>query len=369
MTGEIPRHHAASVEPGGSSALESASEPAGIRTEAVNRWLAENVEGVAEPVSFSLISGGRSNLTFRATDAAGTVRALRRPPTGGLLSTAHDMSREWRFITALWGTDVPVPEPVAYCTDTEITGCEFYVMNFVDGLVLAGEQDANRLSLAARTQAGTNLIDVLAALHRIEPEHVGLGDLVRGGNYVERQLRRWQIQLHQSGSPDLALLDEAHEILAAHIPEQGFGIVHGDFRPGNLAFGDDGSVLAVFDWELATVGDPLADLGWLLASWGQPGDEVPPSLVGPSTAPGFPTRAELADRYAESSGRDVSRLPYYVAFARWRIACIAAGVQARYRSGAMGDDGYHAEERVEQLHQQVVTAHQAVRDLGNRRKG
>src|SRR5512139_1190830 len=150
------------------------------------------------------------------------------------------------------------------------------------------------------------------------------------------------------GSPDLAVLDQVHDALAAAVPRQSTAIVHGDFRPGNIAFDRaGGSVLAVFDWELATTGDPLADLGWLLATCAEPGDELPPATPGPSAAPGFATRAELIERYARGSGRDMSDLPYYVAFSRWRSACISAGVRARYEAGVMADDGYSAEVRAE----------------------
>jgi aminoglycoside phosphotransferase (APT) family kinase protein len=318
---------------------------AGIDAERVRPWLADHVEGLAGPVEFELLSGGHSNLTYRLTDAAGTVYALRRPPLGGLLSTAHDMSREWRFICALAPTPVPVAPPLAYCADTEITGAEFYVMGFVEGLVLADRDAGLRLPPGSRARAGDQVVDVLVALHALDPVEIGLGELVRRTGYLERQLRRWHAQVHASGVGDLSLLDEVHDLLARRIPAQRTGIVHGDYRPGNLAFGPDGAVRAVFDWELATSGDPMADLGWLAASWQDPEDEVPPTTLGPGTAPGFPARARLMERYARLSGRDVSNLPYWVAFSRWRAACIGVGVRARYLAGYMADDGYLAQAR------------------------
>jgi aminoglycoside phosphotransferase (APT) family kinase protein len=166
--------------------------------------------------------------------------------------------------------------------------------------------------------------------------------MVRKTGYVERQLRRWRAQVHATGAPELALLDEVHDLLARRIPEQADGIVHGDYRPGNVAFGPDGAIRAVFDWELATSGDPMADLGWLASNWQDPGEQLPPTTPGPSTVPGFPARAQLVQRYARLSGRDVSNLPYWVAFARWRSACIGVGVRARYLAGHMADDGYAA---------------------------
>jgi aminoglycoside phosphotransferase (APT) family kinase protein len=330
-------------------------ELAGIDVERVGRWLAQHVEGLAEPVEFELVSGGRSNLTYRLTDASGAVYALRRPPLGGVLSTAHDMSREWRFISALAPTPVPVAAPVAYCADTEVTGAEFYVMGFVPGIVLADRDAGLSLPVTARTRAGEQVVDVLVALQALDPVEIGLGELVRRTGYVERQLRRWHAQVHASGvadlgladvgPADLGLLDEVHDLLARRVPAQRTGIVHGDYRPGNMAFGPDGTVRAVFDWELATSGDPMADLGWLAASWEDPGDETPPVTSGPSTAPGFPSRARVMERYVRRSGRDVSDLPYWVAFSRWRSACIGVGVRARYLAGHMADDGYEAQAR------------------------
>jgi aminoglycoside phosphotransferase (APT) family kinase protein len=313
--------------------------PAGPLTE----WLRAEVPQMKvgdEPVDIDRISGGHSNLTYRITDAAGRRWALRRPPTGMVLATAHDMSREWRFITALAPTPVPVAPPVAFCADTGVIGAEFYLMEFVDGVVLGDEASGHRLEPGApRRAAGLDAIDVLAALHAVDPDAVGLGDLHRSGSYLERQLRRWHRQVHESSVPDLSTVDAVHARLveqAAALPAFDVRIAHGDFRLGNLAVGPDGRVRAVFDWELATLGDPLADLGWLIASWGRPGDEVPATISGPSLVEGYVDRAELVDRYAERSGRDVSHLDFYVAFARWRSACIGAGVYSRYAGGVMG---------------------------------
>ncbi|HEX4362134.1 MAG TPA: phosphotransferase family protein [Pseudonocardia sp.] len=329
---------------------------AGIDGARVGDWLAANVPGLVGPVELTLVAGGRSNLTYRVTDAAGVAYALRRPPTGGVLSTAHDMGREWLFLSAMARTDVPVSQPLAYCADPEVTGAEFYVMAFVDGLVLSDPDAGLALAPAARAAAGRNLIDVLVRLHALDPVEVGLGEIVRSTGFVERQLRRWHRQVHQSGAGDLALLDEVHDLLATRVPAQTSGIVHGDYRPGNIAFGPDGSVRAVFDWELATSGDPLADLGYLVSTWAHPGEPLGAVGVSPSTAPGFPSREDLVAWYADSSGRDVSALPYFVAFNRWRTACILAGVNARYQAGVMGDDGYAAEARGRAEHSERLVA-------------
>lgn len=336
----------------------------GLRPQELTGWLARNVAELRPPVDFELISGGRSNLTYRATDAAGRTWALRRPPIGGVLSTAHDMGREWRFISALHPAGIPVPEPVAHCADTDVIGAEFYVMGHVDGTVLGDPESARDFPHVARHRAGMATAEGMAALHAVDPDAVGLGDIARRDGYVQRKLRRWQRQVHQSGAPDLPLLDAVHDALLDGVPEQTSGIVHGDFRPGNLSYDDSGEVLAVFDWELATLGEPLADLGWLVSTWQEPGEPSTSTAVSPSSEPGFATRDELVAHYARLAGRDVSDLPYYVAFQQWRGACIGAGVRARYQAGVMGDDGYDAGARAETELRQAQQAWESVRELG-----
>jgi aminoglycoside phosphotransferase (APT) family kinase protein len=317
------------------------------------------------PVEVARISGGHSNLTYRITDAAGALFALRRPPLGMVLATAHDMSREWRFISALAPTGVPVAPPVAYCGDPDVIGAEFYLMRFVDGEVLGNAESGHRLAAGEpRITAGFDTVDVLAALHAVDPDAVGLSDLRRDGSYLDRQLRRWHRQVHASSLTDLDIIDAAHDRLvarAATLPPSDVRIAHGDYRPGNLAYGPDGQVRAIFDWELATLGDPLADLGWLFASWGRPGDTVVPTIAGPDKAGGYPDGDALVARYAERSGRAVDDLDFYVAFARWRAACIQAGVHSRYAGGAMGDgEGDAGSSRLAGLYVQAQAAFDAL---------
>jgi aminoglycoside phosphotransferase (APT) family kinase protein len=317
------------------------------------------------PVEVARISGGHSNLTYRITDAAGALFALRRPPLGMVLATAHDMGREWRFISALAPTGVPVAPPVAFCGDTDVIGAEFYLMRFVDGEVLGNAESGHRLAAGApRMTAGFDTVDVLAALHAVDPDAVGLSDLRRDGSYLDRQLRRWHRQVHASSLTDLDIIDAAHDRLvarAATLPPSDVRIAHGDYRPGNLAYGPDGQVRAIFDWELATLGDPLADLGWLFASWGRPGDTVVPTIDGPDKAGGYPDGDALVARYAERSGRAVDDLDFYVAFARWRAACIQAGVHSRYAGGAMGDgEGDAGSSRLAGLYVQAQAAFDAL---------
>lgn len=342
------------------------SQIAGIDAAKVNRWLTDHVDGFVAPAEFTLISGGRSNLTYQVTDAAGTTLVLRRPPTGGVLSTAHDVTREWRFITALTDTAVPVPPPVAFCSDPEVTGATFYLTRFVQGEVLADADAGRAMCPQARAAAADEFIDVLVALHAIDPAAVGLGDMVRRTGYAERQLRRWHAQIRAAGAQELALLDEVHDLLASNIPAQQRVIVHGDYRPGNVSFGADGTVRAVFDWELATTGDPMADLGWVASMWQNPGEEMVPTSAGPSTVTGFPNRDQMVSRYARMSGRDVSALPYWVAFAFWRSACIGIGVRSRYEAGHMADDGFSAQLRRADERRDAIAhaAREALRELG-----
>jgi len=311
--------------------------PEGIDADRVTAWFESHAPEVEPPLHFSLIAGGRSNLTYRVTDAGGRSWVLRRPPLGQVLATAHDMGREHRIISALAPTDVPVAAVVGLCTDEAVNGAPFYVMGFVDGLVARDRQSAEQLGVDQRRRAANQLAAVLASIHAVDPDAVGLGELGRREGYIERQLRRWYGQWQSSKTRDLPVVDEVHDALAGRVPEQGAAtIVHGDYRLDNCLLEPDGTIAAVLDWELCTLGDPLADVGLLLVYWTEPGDAHPALLDAPTLAEGFPTRAEVMDRYAAASGRDVGAIDYYVAFGYWKLACILEGVYARYRGGAMG---------------------------------
>jgi aminoglycoside phosphotransferase (APT) family kinase protein len=312
----------------------------GIDVPLVSGWLDSHVDGVGGPYSFASIGGGRSNLTYLVTDAAGARFVVRRPPLGHVLESAHDMAREHRIITAVGQTDVPVPRTLALCTDPEVNGAPFYVMSYVDGVVLDGPEKAALLPEHHRRPASEHLIDVLADLHAVDVDAVGLGDLARREGYVERQLRRWTKQWANSKTRDLPAIDEVAERLAERLPEQqGVVIAHGDYRFGNvLTDVQQARIVAVLDWELCTLGDPLADVGYLGVYWTDPGGEQL-RHNDPSGGPGFPTYAELLERYATRTGRDLSGIDYYVAFSSWRLAVISEGVYARYLHGAMGDHG------------------------------
>ena len=311
----------------------------------VGVWLEANVDGAVGPFTAELIGGGRSNLTFTVTGADGRRLVVRRPPLGHVLATAHDMAREHRIIAALGPTPVPVPAALGLCTDEAVNGAPFYVMGFVDGEVLDTPEKGRQLEPAVRAAASQHLIDVLADLHAVDIDDVGLGDLARRHGYIERQLKRWTTQWANSKTRELPAIDEVAARLAARVPpEHEVVIAHGDYRFGNcLTDAATGRIAAVLDWELCTLGDPLADVGYLAVYWTDPG--TPGRRHNdPSGAPGFPTYAELLERYAARTGRDVSAIDFYVAFASWRLAVISEGVYARYLHGAMGDQGIGAAE-------------------------
>ena len=320
----------------------------GIDVDKVSAWFAANIPGCELPLSFELISGGRSNLTYRANDAAGHHYVLRRPPMGHLLPTAHDMAREFRLIDALGPQGVPVAPALGLCRDEAVNGTPFYVMGFVDGHILRTPAEVEAaISVDVRRRASEALVDVLTDIHAVDLDKAGLADLSRKEGYVARQLKRWDGQYRAArddqGGPTIPDLEATHDILTERIPDQGPAtIVHGDYRLDNTVIGDDGSVRAVLDWELCTLGDPLADVGLLLAYWALPGDDGAALEYAPTEAPGFFTREEIIDRYAERSGRDLSEIDFYVAFSFWRVGCIIEGVYTRYLRGAMGDDGASA---------------------------
>jgi aminoglycoside phosphotransferase (APT) family kinase protein len=312
----------------------------GIDVQNVTKWFEDHVDGVKPPLKFDPIAGGRSNLTFRVDDSTGAAWVLRRPPLGSILPTAHDMSREYKVISALGPTPVPVPPSMGLCEDEAVNDKPFYVMGYVEGHILRDSQIAERvLGEKERRVAGESLVDVLADLHAVDIDAVGLGDFGRRDGYIERQLKRWHTQFEKSKSREIPAVEEVHEELLRTVPEQGQAtIVHGDYRLDNTMLGDDGHVRAVLDWEICTLGDPLADVGLLMVYWTDPGDKQSALLAAPTLLDGFPRRTEIAERYAERSGRDLTRLDFYVAFGYWKLACILEGVFARYKAGHAGGD-------------------------------
>ena len=320
--------------------------PDGIDPQPLEAWFGENVPGVDFPLRFERIAGGHSNLTYRVTDAGGSKWALRRPPMGKRLGSAHDMGREFKVVSALGKTDVPVAPVVGLCEDESVNGAPYYVMEFVAGPILRGLAEAEIFpDEEDRRAIGERVADTLVQIHAVDADAAGLGDLGRKEDYVARQLHRWQGQWEKSKTRELDAIDSVHERLSSRIPEQGPAtIVHGDYRLDNMILTPAGEVAAVVDWELCTLGDPLADVGLLMVYWPDRGDEALALGQPANLAPGFPTRDELRARYEERSGRDLSQLDFFVALGYWKLAIILEGVYARYAAGQYGkvDPGIEA---------------------------
>ena len=340
------------------------SAPEGIFESSVTSWLDTSVDGAVGPYSWEIIAGGHSNLTFLVTDANGRRLVLRRPPLAHGLASAHDMAREHRIISALNRSSVPVPTTVGLCEDDRINGAPFYVMEYVDGHVVRDVEAAERLlSEPARARASESLAETLAAIHEVDLVSVGLNDLGRHEDYLARQLRRWYGQWEQQRTRDLSLIDDVHAVLIANLPAQKAAtIVHGDYRLDNTMVDDDGNVCAVLDWEICTLGDPLADIAMLAVYWTGPTDTQSAWESGATTAAGFWDRNQLIERYAQSSGRDLGNFDLYMAFANWKLACILEGVYARYLGGALGE---RDTSELEPFKRQVDSAARAAADLLN----
>jgi aminoglycoside phosphotransferase (APT) family kinase protein len=311
--------------------------PPGLDLDALQGFLDAQCPGLlSSPLSATLIEGGRSNLTYTVTD--GTKKfVVRRPPLGHVLPTAHDMPREHRVLKALNTTTIPVPQPVALCTDNAVIGAPFYVMDFVPGT--AYRTDAQLVELGAeRTRSIANsLVDLLVDLHSIDPGDVGLADLGRPDGFIGRQMRRWKAQLEASRSRALPDLDVLENRLTTTMPESGgAAILHGDYRLDNVLVEAD-EITAVLDWEMSTLGDPLTDLALFIAYGKAAAAGV---AIGVGTAPGYPSADEIADRYARDGRTDTSTLPWYVGFAFFKLAVICEGIHYRFTQGQTVGTGF-----------------------------
>jgi aminoglycoside phosphotransferase (APT) family kinase protein len=308
----------------------------GIDIPKVSAWLAERTE-IRLPLAFRLIAGGRSNMTFTVTDAAGRRFVLRRPPLGKLLPSAHDMAREHRIMSALAGTAVPVPRMVGLCQDPSVNERDFYVMHFLEGIVVRDIDIGRTLSPEVRGRMSRELIRTLVDLHRVDIDAVGLGTLGKREGYIERQLKRWTTQWEQSKTRELPTIDKVRDALAARMPTPSKPtIAHGDYRLSNCMMNPAGPVAGVLDWELCTLGEPMADLGGLLGYWYDPSDPETGGDAGTTSLPGFLAQDEMAGLYAEQMGVNIADVDYFRAFAQWRLACIGEGVYARYLGGQQG---------------------------------
>lgn len=318
------------------------TDPQGLDTAAVAAWLARTVpDAVTGPLEASLITGGKSNLTYLVTDGTHEY-VVRRPPLGHVLATAHDMAREHRVMAALAPTPVPVPEMIALCEDVEVIGAPFYVMRKVEGTPYNRASQLEPLG-AARTRVITErMVDTLVTLHDVDYRAVGLGEFGRPDGYLTRQVSRWKKQLAASTSRELPGMDELVAYLDTHIPAQGEGtIVHGDFRLDNLLIADD-RVTAVLDWEMSTLGDPLTDVALMLA-YQQLAEAAPASgavVTDAPLAPGYLGRDEVLARYAERSGRDVGDIGFHLALAFFKLAVILEGIHFRHSHGQTVGSGF-----------------------------
>jgi len=347
--------------------MSEAAQPAGIEVGAVEAWIAEHAPPLKPPFAWTRLRGGHSNLTYRIQDASGVQAVVRRPPLGKLLPKAHDMGREFKIISALSPIGVPVAPPLGFCEDPEVTGAPFYVMGYVEGEPLHIANDADRIPRENRIAVSYSFVDILAELHSFEPEAIGLGDLGRPDAYVARQLKRWYGSWNASRDAagiDLPVVDELHDYLVSHLPDQEPGkVVHGDYGLHNCLVLPEGRISCVLDWEISTLGDPLADLGYAMNSWTEPGEPMPPKANAVTDAPGFITRDGMLERYAEKSGRDVSQISYYRAFNFWKTTCIIQGVYARYQLGQKSTQGIDLEYLYKGIHRAAKLSSKLVESL------
>jgi aminoglycoside phosphotransferase (APT) family kinase protein len=329
--------------------MASTESPQGYDVPAVEAWIRRNVPALQPPLTWTRLLGGHSNLTYQLEDARGERAVIRRPPLGELLPKAHDMAREWALISALGPTPVPVPRALGFCDDVSITGARFYVMGLINGHPLYNADDTRKwVPEQHRVRLAHSFIDVLADLHAVDPDAVGLTDLGKKDDYIGRQLKTWYRSWTASVEPAQYDDPRAHSLqqyFLTHTPDQGPArIVHGDYGVHNCLVGPDCTIAAVVDWEISTLGDPLADLAYALNQWPDPSDAEPPRPEAATSVTGFPARTLLAARYAARTGRDLSKLDFYIGFNRWKSAAIVHGVYARYMEGKKSTEGVNLDE-------------------------
>lgn len=319
--------------------------PEGLDLVALRSWFAAHVPGAGDgPLEASLIAGGRSNLTYVVTDGA-REWVVRRPPLGHVLETAHDMAREHRVISALEGSPVPVPVTRALCDDPAVIGAPFYVMDKVEGRVVRSTAELATFAPDDARAVSNELIDVLAALHGINYASVGLADFGRPDGFLARNVARWGKQWQANRTRELPAIDELARRIGAACPESGPpAIVHGDYRLENTMLAPDAPrIVAVLDWEMSTLGDPLTDLGLFLVYWVHWGNDDEAGTLatgGASGLPGFIGLDEVVERYARLTGRDLSNLDFYIVFAFYKLAVILEGINARFLMGKTVGEGF-----------------------------
>ena len=338
---------------------------AAVPAAALGAWVRDHVPGASGTVSVSHLSGGSSNLTFRVRDGEHDW-VLRRPPLGAFLATANDMGREHRVQSGLNLTDLPVPTTVAMCTDEQVIGVPFYLMEFVDGIVYADADDVAHLDAAQALAATDALIDVLARLHAVDFAAVGLGDLGRPDGFLQRQVDRWCTQWERSKQRELPAIDEVAQRLQRSIPAHtDASIVHGDYSFNNTMWSrtDPTRMVAVLDWEMSTLGDPLTDLGMVSVYWGEAG-----AIMWRSRAPqphrsnpGFPSAEHLLTRYEATSGRSVRDIDVYRTLAVFKLAIITEGALARIRATRPDEDTTRVADTIAELAELALTISDGIR--------
>jgi aminoglycoside phosphotransferase (APT) family kinase protein len=332
----------------GTSTPDTSTDPPGLDLTRLAGWLAALPDktvlpgtGATGPLRATLLAGGKSNLTYEVS-AGEHSWVLRRPPLGHVLATAHDMAREYRVMSALQGTGVPVPRAYALCQDAEVIGAPFYLMERVEGTAYRWASQLEPVGPGRARKISEDLIDILAALHAVEPGRVGLADFGRPEGFLARQVSRWKKQLDASHSRDLPAATQLHALLAARVPEQSpDGIVHGDYRLDNVLVASDDRLVAVLDWEMATLGDPLTDLA-LMSIYQRFADVMGGSIADASSAPGFLSVEEVIARYDATSHRDLSRFGFYLGLAAFKLAVIAEGIYYRHLHGQTVGAGFEA---------------------------
>lgn len=322
--------------------MTQTESPPGIDLEKLVPWFSENVEPV-QSLSAKVVGHGRSNITYRVEAEDGRAWVVRRPPLSHVQATAHDMGREFRIISALKPTGFPVPTPHAICTDESVIGANFYVMEFVDGIIAVDPIEVEKkFGPDDRRKIGEELVDVLVRLHSYKPEEIGLEGFGKPQGYLERQVRRFSEQLENIRYRETEELDELARRLKQAIPEERRpGIVHGDYRLDNAIINDEGHVIAVLDWEMCTLGDSLADLGLLRMYWGNPTSaQLAIGSTSVMTLEGFPTWEEAAARYEEKSGADLSALDFYTVLAHFKLGVILENMYKRFLGGGTVGAGF-----------------------------